>query len=93
MTGKQEAEAFDKKEFVKLHQSTLRKVDTLANIFDRASNKQLKTNSTWADRNGFKPAVVGELAKEHWVTTGLIALGGLLTLVIRGFELSKLFIP
>ena len=35
MTGKQEAEAFEKRNFVGLHQSTLRKVDILANFAAR----------------------------------------------------------
>jgi hypothetical protein len=87
MTGKQEADAFDNKEFVKLHQSTLRKVDTLANIFERTVNKSLRTKATWAEQYGFTPAVLGELAKEHWVVPTLIAVGGLLTLVVRVFDL------
>ena len=33
LTGAEEAEAFEKKEFVKLHQSTLRKVDVMANLW------------------------------------------------------------
>ncbi len=87
MTGKQEADAFDNKEFVKLHQSTLRKVDTLANIFERTTNKSLKTNATWAEQYGFTPAVIGEWAKEHWLVTCLIAGGGILTFVVRIFDL------
>lgn len=87
MTGKQEADAFNNKEFVKLHQSTLRKVDTLANIFERTANKSLKTKATWAEQYGFTPAVLGELAKEHWIVTTLIALGGILTFVLRASEL------
>lgn len=87
MTGKQEAAAFDSKEFVKLHQSTLRKVDTLANIFERTTNNSLKTNANWAEQYGVTPAVIGELAKEHWIVTTLIAIGGVLTLVVRVLDL------
>lgn len=91
MTGKQEADAFDNKEFVKLHQSTLRKVDTLANIFERTASRSLKTKATWAEQYGFTPAVLGEWVKEHWLVTTLIAFGGLLTLVVRVFDLWERF--
>lgn len=91
LTGKQEADAFDNKEFVKLHQSTLRKVDTLANIFERTSNKSLQTKATWVEQYGFTPAVIGELAKEHWLITTLVAGGGVLTFVIRAFDLWEKF--
>jgi hypothetical protein len=52
LTGAQEAAAFDQRNFVGLHQSTLRKVDVLANIADRARDRQLKTNTTWWEMHG-----------------------------------------
>ncbi|HBT96639.1 MAG TPA: hypothetical protein DEB25_02845 [Desulfobulbaceae bacterium] len=67
LTGKEEAAAFENKEFVKLHQSTLRKVDNLANILERASNKNLKTNSSWFQQHGYTPAALTESVKEHWI--------------------------
>lgn len=91
LVGAQEAEAFEKKEFVRLHQSTLRKVDTLANLFERTSNKSLKTNSTWAEQYGFTPSVVAEWAKEHWLVTWLVVGGGVLTFVVRVFDLFRVF--
>lgn len=91
LTGKQEADAFDNKEFVKLHQSTLRKVDTLSNIFERTSNKCLKTKATWAEQYGFTPAVIAEWLKEHWLVTSLIAGSGVLTFVVRAFDLWERF--
>ncbi|MDQ3774040.1 MAG: hypothetical protein M3461_06575 [Pseudomonadota bacterium] len=87
LTGAQEAAAFDNKEFVKLHQSTLRKVDTLPNIFERASNQSLKTNSSWFEQHGFTPAVLAEWAKEHWLITLLVVAGGILTFIVRVFDL------
>ncbi|MCL2326168.1 MAG: ATP-binding protein [Proteobacteria bacterium] len=54
LPGKDEAKAFEKKEFVKMHQSTLKKVDGLAKIFDRALNGELITNSTPEDNGVFK---------------------------------------
>ena len=46
MKGKEEAMAFNNKEFVKLHQSTLRKVDILGNILEKVFEDTLKTNIT-----------------------------------------------
>ena len=52
LTGQQEAEAFDAKEYVKLHQSTLRKVDVLANILERTLDGSLTTNTIWKEIYG-----------------------------------------
>ena len=92
LNGAQEAEAFENKQFVRLHQSTLRKVDILANIFERTAAKSLKTNATWREQYGISPAVLGELAKEHWLIGLIIATGAVLTLIVRSFDLwGKLF--
>jgi len=91
LAGLQESEAFNAKEFVKLHQSTLRKVDILPNIFERASNGALKTNSTWAEKYGFTPAVLVEVVKEHWILSAIIIGGGILTFVVRVFDLLKIW--
>lgn len=91
LTGAQEAEAFEKREFVRLHQSTLRKADTLANIFERTTSKKLKTNSSWAEQFGFTPTVLAEWLREHWVVSLLIVGGGLLTFFVRAFDLWQRF--
>ena len=93
LTGKDEAAAFENKEFVKLHQSTLRKVDTLANILERASSNNLKTNSSWFQQHGYTPAAFAEWAKEHWIIS-LLAVGGvILTFAVRVFDLFNIFSP
>ena len=66
LNGQQEAEAFDNGEYVKLHQSTLRKADILANIFERTIDKSIKTNARWKDIYGKSPTIAGEILKEHW---------------------------
>jgi hypothetical protein len=91
LTGAEEAKAFEAKEFVRLHQSTLRKIDILANIYERASNRSLKTNSTWSEQYGVTPAVLAELAKEHWIVSILVVGGGVLTFVVRFFDVVALF--
>jgi hypothetical protein len=52
MTGAQEAEAFDNRNFVGLHQSTLRKVDVIANVLSRAQDRTLQTNTGWWEMHG-----------------------------------------
>lgn len=81
LTGQEEADAFEAKEFVRLHQSTLRKVDVFANVAERAHSNTLHTYASWWERNGrtFKAGI--ELLKEHWLISllGLIAtIGGIL---------------
>ncbi|SDY17826.1 hypothetical protein [Nitrosomonas sp. Nm33] len=86
LVGAQEAAAFENKEFVKLHQSTLRKVDILANIAERAANDSLSTNATWRERYGFHPSVIVEVIKEHWVYS-LLGLFALIFSLARGWTL------
>ncbi len=74
LTGQQEADAFVAQEFVKLHQSTLRKVDVLANIAERAHNGSLKTLATWWERHGRSLMAIGEWLKEHWLVSAIGAL-------------------
>ena len=65
LNGQQEAEAFDNGEYVKLHQSTLRKADILANIFERTIDKSIKTNARRKDIYGVSTANAGEILKVH----------------------------
>jgi hypothetical protein len=67
LTGQQEAEAFEMHEYVKLHQSTLRKVDVMSNILERVLDGSLKTAASWADVNACHPAVLVEVIREHWI--------------------------
>lgn len=81
LTGQQEADAFDAGEYVKLHQSTLRKVDVMSNILERILDGSLKTTASWREKTGLHPAVLIEVLKEHWIWSlivGTIAAIGLL---------------
>lgn len=77
LAGKAEAAAWESREFVKLHQSTLRKVDVMANLAGRAHNRTLVTQAPWQDRWEFHPSVIVELVKEHWLYSllGLVLAG------------------
>jgi len=66
LNGPEEAAAFDDGEYVKLHQSTLRKVDIFANIFERTLQGSLKTQSTWLEAHAFTPKIISEILSEHW---------------------------
>ena len=81
LTGKEEAAAFDNKEFIKLHQSTLRKVDVMANILERVLDGSLKTNASWRDTTGIHPAVVIEVVREHWAWSLLLFVVGVVGLI------------
>jgi hypothetical protein len=45
LTGLQEAQAFENKEYLKLHISTLKKVDVIESIISRTENKSLKVEA------------------------------------------------
>lgn len=78
LVGKAEADAFTNKEFVKLHQSTLRKVDIMANIFERLSDGSIKTNAKWKDIYGLSMESVVGYIKQHWIVSAL----GIISVVI-----------
>ncbi len=80
LTGAEEAQAFDNKEYVKLHQSTLRKVD----ILGRTADGTIRTNSKWYEIYGIHPKVLVELVTEHWVC-------GILGFVVLVWSLLQVF--
>lgn len=83
LQGAEEAAAFVNGEFIKLQQSTLRKVDVLSNIFDRTHDKSLKTDASFTDRYGIHPVAIIEVARNNPVILGLIFLAGALAAVVR----------
>ncbi|UVC07231.1 hypothetical protein IHQ71_18670 [Rhizobium sp. TH2] len=76
LNGAQEAEAFQQKEYVKLHQSTLKKVDVIDNLLDRFLDGSLKTQARWRDTHSLHPAILVEVIQEHWLFSllGFVAL-------------------
>jgi hypothetical protein len=83
LTGADEAAAFEQKDFVKLHQSTLRKVDVIANIFERLVDGSLKTNATWWSTHGAHPMIVLEVITKHWVWLLFAAIATVVAFVSR----------
>ena len=72
LTGEKEARAFEAKDFVGLHQSTLRKVDVIANIASRAQERNLKTKTNWWAMHGGHFTAIGTWLMAH----PLLAAGG-----------------
>lgn len=87
LTGEDEANAFAKGEYIKLHQSTLRKVDVMSNILERVLDGSLKTNSTWGERTGLHPAVIIELIKDNWIWSLVLVVVAIIGLIASLKEL------
>ncbi|HEY0020460.1 MAG TPA: hypothetical protein VGC13_29450 [Longimicrobium sp.] len=87
LPGKEEADAFDSGDYVRLHQSTLRKADVLASILERAADGTLKTNSRWYHKYGVSPAALGEVIKEHWTFVLFAFLAGVASVIGLYFTL------
>jgi hypothetical protein len=79
--GAEEAAAFEAGEYVRLHQSTLRKVDVLASILERAADGSLRTDAKWREIYGMTPEAIGEALKEHWLATIITFLAGVAGLI------------
>ncbi|MBL1270853.1 MAG: hypothetical protein COB25_000250 [Oceanospirillales bacterium] len=81
LKGASEAEAFEAQNFVGLHQSTLRKVDMLANIATRVFDRSLKTSTTWWGMHGGSMRVFTSFVVESrtfQLVTGLASVVGLI---------------
>jgi hypothetical protein len=86
LSGEDEAQAFTKREYVKLHLSTLRKVDILASIAERTDNGSIKTDATLKDIYGSYPEAIGDFLKEHWVISIIAFISALASI-------AALFLP
>jgi hypothetical protein len=93
LNGEQEAKAFEEGEYVKLHLSTLRKADILANLFDRTLQKSLKTNASWLESHGLHPKIVTELVSEHWIWAAAVILMALIGLISSIFTIKDHYWP
>lgn len=88
LDGKQEAEAFEQKQYIKLHRSTARKVDIFANVIQRVDNRTLKTNASYWDQHGGRFLGIFKFFNSNPVVGGIIAiftLIGMITTVISFF--------
>lgn len=74
LSGDKEATAFDNQEYVKLHQSTLAKVDVFECIIKLTAEESLVTKSKLKDIYGISPQGLFELAKDHWIYSLIIII-------------------
>ncbi|MDQ3706339.1 MAG: hypothetical protein M3437_14215 [Chloroflexota bacterium] len=72
LNGEAEARAFEDKKYVELHYSTLRKVEIIAEIAERAHSGKLKTNADWRDIHGGYGEAFGELLRDHWLAVVIL---------------------
>ena len=66
LTGAEEASAFENKQYIKLRNSTLRKIDLFSSIVYSAANNNLETNSNWKSKYGIGIQSIYEALKEKW---------------------------
>ncbi|WP_178124295.1 hypothetical protein [Pseudomonas sp. AN3A02] len=92
LTGAQEADAFVSGDYLKMHRSTLRKLDMFANFFERTHEKRLKTNATWADKFGVRPIAMLEILKGHPLFTAFTVIAIALGAIAKYTEFFKQFI-
>lgn len=72
LNGEQEANAFENKEYVKLHQSTLAKVDIMENILKLTAEEDLKIESKFYEIYGISPQSIYEITKDNWLFSLII---------------------
>jgi len=82
LAGSDEATAFESGEYVKLHQSTLRKVDVMANLFNRYEEGNLKTQSGWWQPYGSRILGAGEWCREHPIAALIMVALAVLSVVL-----------
>lgn len=77
LEGEAEAQAFERKDYVAVHRSTLRKVDAFESILCRANQKTLKSKSRFWHIYGTSLPDIVTLVKEHWLVSlvGVLMLG------------------
>lgn len=84
LSGAQEAESFKKGEYLKLHQSTLKKVDVLSYILEATSKGSLQTRASFWNIYGVHPKILIEIIREHWIF-GLLTIAAVLYGILRMF--------
>lgn len=87
LTGKEEALAFQNREYVKLHLSTLRKIDNLHNLLIRDYDGNLKTDFSIVKFYGLSPQGIFYLIQENWA----FALISVIAVIFISLAIGKLF--
>jgi hypothetical protein len=85
LSGDDEANAFKNKEYVKLHQSTLKKVGVIEAILKLSAEGELKTDASLRKIYGLTPQGIFELIKDHWLWSLIVSI----IMLISGWFISK----
>lgn len=82
LNGEQEAKAFNDHNFVKLHRSTLKKVNAIYNLLDLTYLNKLKTKASFVDKNGGILMIIPHLIQENpFISTFIILSGWILAII------------
>jgi hypothetical protein len=79
--GEAEARAFEAGEYVRLHQSTLRKVDVFVNLLNRLWDGTLRTKTPWYRQYGMTVGGIVEAVTDHWAYKALGFIGIVASLI------------
>lgn len=89
MTGEEEARAFEQRNYVGLHQSTLRKVDVIANILSRVQDRTLHTNTNWREMHGGSIRGIWNWIAENKTIALIASIASIIGLVIAILTFGK----
>jgi hypothetical protein len=67
LLGKEEANCFESKDYLKLHMSTCRKVEIIDRILTLEENNHLKVKSNLIKKYGLTPTGIFEMINNHWL--------------------------
>ncbi|MFV8354349.1 hypothetical protein [Flavobacterium sp. XS2P14] len=71
LKGKDEADAFDNRDFLKLHMSTIRKVEMIDRILTLEEKRKLKVNVWLYKSCGLTPSGIIEIVRNNWILFSL----------------------
>ena len=74
LNGKEEAAAFENGEYIKLHQSTLAKVDVIMHLAKDAAEGRLKCNNSYFKQKGLTLSTASTILKDHPMYTFICIL-------------------
>nr|WKN37974.1 hypothetical protein K4G66_04535 [Tunicatimonas sp. TK19036] len=89
LNGEEEANAFDKGDYVALHQSTLRKVDNMHNVILLSVEEDLKTKSNIFQVYGISPAGFFYAAKDNWIVALIMFLLACVIATLIGIGINE----
>lgn len=91
LTGAEEASAFENRDFIRLHQSTLGKVAAFEKIIELAARNKLKTNTKWYEQRGYTPQAIFDFAQTNWLASSILTLLSIIVGIVLGRLYNYLF--